>query len=313
MKQKKDGSSPTTKAGAASQYAFSKFKGNPEHAESSKPLCLYCNGRIDSESMLTCTKCIPLLKRTGKALDIASKNNHIPVKESGAPKSIRLRQSVRTGQSRIRVCEICYERKETFDMSRNMEACRHSICTTCISKHIQVKVESNSGKILCPGLHCRVALALDRCKEFLPENVAERWEKTIVETMIPDSEKFYCPFNDCSAMLLNENEEETRMMRESECPHCRRLFCVQCLVPWHVGMECREFQRQNPVERGRDDMKLKELADEKEWMRCPECKSYVEKTEGCVTVTCRLDCLLTLFIYSFYFLVAFSRLQVSKR
>ncbi|RVW49086.1 putative E3 ubiquitin-protein ligase RNF217 [Vitis vinifera] len=184
------------------------------------------------------------------------------------------------------MCEICCERKESTGMFRN-EGCRHSVCTDCISKHVEVKIESNSGMILCPGMDCRGVLDPERCRGFLPKTVVERWEKAIIETLILDSEKFYCPFKDCSAMLLNDNAEAVMMMRESECPHCRRLFCVQCRVPWHSGMECREVQRLNADERGREDMLLKKLAEEKKWKRCPQCKFYVEKIEGCVHLTCR--------------------------
>lgn len=186
------------------------------------------------------------------------------------------------------MCEICCERKESTGMFRN-EGCRHSVCTDCISKHVEVKIESNSGMILCPGMDCRGVLDPERCRGFLPKTVVERWEKAIIETLILDSEKFYCPFKDCSAMLLNDNAEAVMMMRESECPHCRRLFCVQCRVPWHSGMECREVQRLNADERGREDMLLKKLAEEKKWKRCPQCKFYVEKIEGCVHLTCRSD------------------------
>ena len=240
-----------------------------------------------------------------KALDIASKNNHIPFRtESVAPEPLRsgLQEGEPSRQRMFRVyeiCEICCERKETFDMFRNKD-CIHYICTDCINKHIQVKVESNSSMILCPGLNCIVALAPKSCKEFLPKRVIDRWEKMVIETMILDTEKFYCPFKDCSAMLLNDSAENMRMMLESECPHCRRLFCVQCRVPWHSGMECQEFQRLNADERGREDIQLKKLAEEKKWMRCPQCKFYVEKTEGCVHMRCRSDYLLTLYLFIYF-------------
>jgi E3 ubiquitin-protein ligase RNF144 len=59
-------------------------------------------------------------------------------------------------------------------------------------------------------------------------------------------------------------------------------------VPWHSGIECEEFQRLNEDERGREDLMLRELAKDKKWSRCPQCKFYVERTEGCPHMICRL-------------------------
>lgn len=32
---------------------------------------------------------------------------------------------------------------------------------------------------------------------------------------------------------------------------------------------------------------LKKLADQMKWMRCPKCKFYVHKVDGCMFVKCR--------------------------
>lgn len=87
-------------------------------------------------------------------------------------------------------------------------------------------------------------------------------------------------------MLVYENDGET-VISESECPFCHRLFCAQCYVPWHPGVNCEEYQRLNVDERGREDLMVRELAKEKKWSRCPHCKYYVERTEGCPHMTCR--------------------------
>ncbi|WMV35207.1 hypothetical protein MTR67_028592 [Solanum verrucosum] len=85
-------------------------------------------------------------------------------------------------------------------------------------------------------------------------------------------------------MLVNDSDD---IVRESECPVCRRLFCAQCYVPWHCGVQCEEFQKMNVDERSREDLMVKELAKAKQWTRCPYCRFFVEKTEGCLHMTCR--------------------------
>jgi E3 ubiquitin-protein ligase RNF144 len=130
---------------------------------------------------------------------------------------------------------------------------------------------------------------MDTCRPVLTRGVIDRWENALCEEMINASQRFYCPFKDCSALLVDDNEGET--IRESECPFCHRLFCAQCSVPWHPGVDCDEYQRLNEDERGREDLMVRELAKDKQWGRCPKCKFYVERTEGCPHMVCRSVCL----------------------
>ncbi|XP_024630900.1 probable E3 ubiquitin-protein ligase RNF144A [Medicago truncatula] len=123
---------------------------------------------------------------------------------------------------------------------------------------------------------------------LLPKELFDKWNDALCEALFVTVPKFYCPFKDCSAMLLDENEG-VEDIRESECPFCHRLFCARCHVPWHPGIDCEEYQTLNADERGREDLLVRELANEKKWRRCPTCKFYVEKTEGCLHITCRIE------------------------
>ncbi|KAM7480244.1 hypothetical protein LguiA_028457 [Lonicera macranthoides] len=186
-------------------------------------------------------------------------------------------------ESSVSFCEICVEQKQNNEMVR-VHKCSHSFCSDCISKHVSVKIQDNVHVVACPGLDCEGVLRLENCMSVIPKEVIERWDEALTESLIIDSQKFYCPFKDCSAMLIKDTEE---VIRESECPECRRLFCAQCRSSWHSGIECEEFQNLNADERGREDLMVRELAKEKNWKRCPQCKFYVEKTQGCLHMTCR--------------------------
>lgn len=188
------------------------------------------------------------------------------------------------GESSLSFCEICAERKENDQMFKT-ESCVHSFCNDCISRHVATKVQDNIRIVTCPGLSCRAVLEMDTCRPVLTRGVIDRWEEALCEEVINTSQRFYCPFKDCSALLVDDNEGET--IRESECPFCHRLFCAQCSVPWHPGVDCDEYQRLNEDERGREDLMVRELAKDKKWGRCPKCKFYVERTEGCPHMVCR--------------------------
>ncbi|KAE8766365.1 putative E3 ubiquitin-protein ligase [Hordeum vulgare] len=97
-----------------------------------------------------------------------------------------------------------------------------------------------------------------------------------------------CVGQECSAPLLaDDGKAGAAAIAEAECPHCHRMFCARCATPWHTGVGCREFQELGQDERGREDLLLRSLAGRLRWQRCPKCRMYVEKSEGCNNIQCR--------------------------
>ncbi|KAJ6694863.1 RBR FAMILY RING FINGER AND IBR DOMAIN-CONTAINING [Salix koriyanagi] len=213
-----------------------------------------------------------MIQGTPVLLSISDQPMHTEIIQSGA------------GESSLSFCEICVERKENGQMFKT-ESCVHSFCNDCISRHVATKVHDGTIIVTCPGLNCRAVLELDTCRPIMTRTVIDLWEDALCEEVINASQRFYCPFKDCSALLINDNEGEPII--ESECPFCHRLFCARCSAPWHSGIECEEFQRLNEDERGREDLMLRELANDKKWSRCTQCKFYVERTDGCPHMLCR--------------------------
>ncbi|GLU22554.1 hypothetical protein SLE2022_386200 [Rubroshorea leprosula] len=177
-------------------------------------------------------------------------------------------------------CEICLERKDK-DQMFTIGSCFHSFCSDCISQHVITRVQQST--ITCPGVNCKSVLELDALRPLLSKEVIIRWKDALCEEFIRPLPKFYCPFEHCSAMFVVDSEGED--IRQSECQFCHRMFCAKCGVPWHPGVRCEEFKELD--ERNRDDLMLRKLAKEKNWGRCPHCKVYVERTDGCPHMTCR--------------------------
>ncbi|XP_022865458.1 probable E3 ubiquitin-protein ligase RNF144A-A [Olea europaea var. sylvestris] len=186
------------------------------------------------------------------------------------------------GESSRRFCKICIGSKESDEMF-TIPGCNHQFCAECISEHVAIKVQETA-VVKCPELDCRATLNIDSSREIISKYAITTWEDVLCESLIPPSQKFYCPYKDCSAMLVKDTDE---VIRESICPFCWRLFCAQCNVSWHSGVECEEFQRMNEHERGREDLMVYELAKQKNWQRCPKCKFFVERNEGCLHISCR--------------------------
>ncbi|GJV40100.1 zinc finger, C6HC-type containing protein [Tanacetum coccineum] len=184
-----------------------------------------------------------------------------------------------------RFCDICMDPKTESEMFRNTKVCRHMFCLECIRGHVSAKVTENISKVRCPDPNCKGVIGPEVCRSIVPREVLHRWEKALCESLIIGAEKFYCPFKDCSALLVDDVGET---VTSSECPHCNRLFCAQCKVTWHSGMSCSKYQSLGKDERDPCDIMLMNLAKNEKWKRCPNCHFYVEKNTGCEHISCRL-------------------------
>ncbi|KAH6785041.1 hypothetical protein C2S51_037496 [Perilla frutescens var. frutescens] len=180
-------------------------------------------------------------------------------------------------------CGICLENKESWQMFEN-DTCDHSFCYDCTTSHIMAKIQDKVKDIACPTPHCNAVLNFDACRLMIPVDTLVQWDELLCMSLIPESQKLYCPFRDCSALLVNDGGDVVENIR---CLVCNRFFCGKCRVPWHSDFTCKEFQKLNAKKGGKEEKIVKVLAKKKSWQKCPKCKMYVEKSEGCVHITCR--------------------------
>ncbi|KAI4980950.1 probable E3 ubiquitin-protein ligase RNF217 [Hordeum vulgare subsp. vulgare] len=187
-------------------------------------------------------------------------------------------------------CSICMEPMAPTEAHRGGSGCAHAFCRACLSGHVRAKVEAGAAVVRCPGVSCAGALDPELCRAALPADLFVRWCGALCESMFLGVRRTYCPFPDCSEMMVADDDGggvSEGSVTQSECQVCRRLFCAHCAVPWHAGVSCAEFAQLGAGERGREDLLLVEAARECKWKRCPRCRFYVEKSHGCLHITCR--------------------------
>ena len=131
------------------------------------------------------------------------------------------------------VCEICVEPRH-LDVSFNIKGCAHFYCIECTIKYIELKLDDNVTRIPCPVTNCQGLLEPDFCRDILPRDLFNRWGKALCESSFLGSEKFYCPYKDCSALLINDGK---KLLRISHVPFARenfacsaRLFGIQVWI-----------------------------------------------------------------------------------
>eukprot|EP01018_Ginkgo_biloba_P006066 Gb_29625 [translate_table: standard] len=188
----------------------------------------------------------------------------------------------------VELCGICFDNEDSSKMFEGIR-CLHRFCYRCITRYIHLRIEEKRHQIFCPQSSCREPLSPEECRHFLPEEIFEAWSAALVEAEIPESQRVYCPFPDCSALLVKEEVAgiPAEDIRSAECPFCNRLFCVQCHVPWHANLHCVEYQELLPGERSHEDLLLFKLAEDSKWQRCEKCKRMIELEYGCNHMTCR--------------------------
>ncbi|CAI9267635.1 unnamed protein product [Lactuca saligna] len=103
-----------------------------------------------------------------------------------------------------RICGICLDSKALPEIFSNAKVCGHLFCSACISQYVSVKIKENIAKVKCPDPMCKGLIGPEVCRDIVPKEVLERWEDALCESMIMATQKFYCPFKDCSAMLVDD-------------------------------------------------------------------------------------------------------------
>jgi len=143
-----------------------------------------------------------------------------------------------------------------------------------------------------------------------------------IENEVDDEDMWHCLTDGChkkGQLNVHNNKEETTRL---DCAYCGVIWCVQCGVPWHLGQNCQQFQADmmQGVDQMNDDIAIlnamqqqqeeimnmkanglhldddedgggsehqfQQVYEQQDLRTCPNCKSVVDKTEGCNHMTC---------------------------
>ncbi|CAK7343732.1 unnamed protein product [Dovyalis caffra] len=206
------------------------------------------------------------------------------------------RQAAESSRERIAIIEACVICLEDTDGDHifSVDGCQHRYCISCMKQHVEVKLLHGTMP-KCPHEGCQSELTVESCRKFLTPKLIETMCLRIKEASIPVSEKIYCPYPKCSALMSkNEVSEHAKsavaaglqLVGARKCLKCHGLFCINCKVPWHNNMTCYSYKRLNP-DNPAEDVKLKSLATRNLWRQCVKCNHMIELAEGCYHMTCR--------------------------
>ena len=169
-------------------------------------------------------------------------------------------------------CPICFfncYKKEMFSLD-----CGHKCCKYCIVSYIKTEIKS--------GKAAEIRCFINKCNNTIPEaqilsiiksdnGLIKKYNIFKQRAIIFNSQdKKFCPEPDCNSYL---QEDLTNKYVQCENGH---KYCYICLKPWHGESKCDE----------KLDKDFQIWKKDKVVKRCPRCKIYTEKNEGCNHMTC---------------------------
>ena len=173
------------------------------------------------------------------------------------------------------ICEICEEKLTEQEIKDNSFPCGHCICKQCFNEYIKYSIKGFEwSAILCPHYGCKELLNNDYILNQIStdSDLLNKYKKYQYNMNIQNNpNQKFCPFPNCDGYLLKEKGNKF-----TQCQYGHK-YCFICLSEWHTNSNCKEII----------DKDFQLLTKNKILKRCPKCKFYIEKTEGCNHIICR--------------------------
>ena len=144
-----------------------------------------------------------------------------------------------------------------------------------MNEYIKSKINNNKiDNINCPNNRCDNIISDYFIEQFLIKKdipLLDKYKKFKNKNQLiinPDIQ--LCPFPDCESYAKkNKKNKYVTCMKGHK-------FCSKCLKNWHGNEKCK-----NEV-----DKDFEKWKNAKKVKKCPRCKFYIEKNEGCNHMTC---------------------------
>ena len=171
-------------------------------------------------------------------------------------------------------CSVCFDEVDEEEKKLNAIPCGHVCCTQCWLNYLKTLItEAKVESIKCIEHSCKEIMT----EEFIMKHINN--DKILVDKyqrfkkragIINDKNKKQCPSPDCESFL-----EKSSSSKYVKCENGHE-YCFECLKPPHGNTKCDEIME-------KEFLKWKK---NKRVKRCPRCKMFTEKNEGCNHMTC---------------------------
>lgn len=154
------------------------------------------------------------------------------------------------------------------------QTCGHFFCNECWRDYLEEKISnSNVINLTCMMKDCRNIISEKQIQKLLKDQteLLEKYQKfKLNKLIVTSSDKKFCPEINCGGYA------QKTLDKFVVCNNGHK-FCFDCLKKWHGKKKCEDLIDQD-FENWKKGKMIK---------KCPSCKFWTEKNEGCNHMTCR--------------------------
>ena len=173
-------------------------------------------------------------------------------------------------------CSVCFDDIDEEEKNYNDLPCKHICCTQCWINYLKTLItDAKVEKIKCIDHKCTQLLSEEFILKHIEKDdkIVEKYQKFKKRAeIINDPNKKQCPKPDCDSFLEKPKSKKNKYVK---CQN-NHEFCFECLRPPHGKSTCEEVLEK--------DFQI--WSKGKVIKKCPKCKIYTEKNEGCNHMTC---------------------------
>ncbi|KAJ8981920.1 hypothetical protein NQ317_008825 [Molorchus minor] len=207
------------------------------------------------------------------------------------------------------MCEICLSTISNWDQPVKM-SCKHCFCKFCWQSYLTTKIQDGDAhNILCPAYQCHILVPVELIEKLVTPKMARRYLQFDIKAFVESNKSIkWCPIAGCGRAVRLPEAEQTGNVRTlsnkavpvtSHAVDCgnAHFFCWECLGEAHAPCGCNQWQEwQEKIKDVRpEDLRAScggsEDAANCLWLvtnskPCPNCKSPIQKNEGCNHMKC---------------------------
>ncbi|XP_071093269.1 uncharacterized protein [Haliotis cracherodii] len=183
-------------------------------------------------------------------------------------------------------CCVCFCPIEPKELYR-LQCCGHAHCLDCVKRQVETALTGRDLPILCGHDGCGQPFAWKDLSNLVREGtltVARLASSSLSSFVGKNSRTYkYCLTPNCNMVY-----RVTSTGAVFQCPECSVRICTSCHTQYHDGLTCAMYKSAKD-----DEGSLEQwlAVHSKTTMKCPNCKTPIEKTEGCNNMHCKAcDC-----------------------
>ncbi|KAM4867828.1 E3 ubiquitin-protein ligase RNF144A isoform 1-T1 [Thomomys bottae] len=185
-------------------------------------------------------------------------------------------------------CKLCLGEYPVEQMT-TIAQCQCIFCTLCLKQYVELLIkEGLETAISCPDAACpkQGHLQESEIECMVAAEIMQRYKKLQFEReVLFDPCRTWCPVSTCQAVCQLQ-DLGLQTPQRVQCKACSTEFCSLCKANWHPSQGCSENLPINFLP-GETSSAFKMEEPDAPIKRCPKCKVYIERDEGCAQMMCK--------------------------